>query len=489
MPESLHADYLQRLVAQLAALPTETEWVEFKVNNADPQEIGEYVSALSNSATLCERETAYLIWGIDDATHDVVGTDFDYRQAKRGNQELELWLVQMTNPKIDLRFHETSLEDKRVTVLEIPAARREPTKHGSTAFVRVGTNKKPLVQYPDKEARLWRLLDTKPLELHFAKEDVTAEEVVDLLDYPAYYRALGLSIPTSQTKILEDLSNEGFIEANDAGGWDITNLGALMLAVDLGRFGSLSRRAVRVIQYRGTGRTDGIQERSFSKGYLVSHEEVVQFIMAIIPQREVLDGAIRREEISFPEVAIRELVANLMVHQDLSIRGTTLMIELFDGRIEFTNPGSPLVPIDRILDMAPKARNDAMASFLHKCGICEERGSGYDKIIGATSTAGLIAPHVTDQGGMFTRVTLYSKIPINLIGKRDRIWTCYMLACLACVNSKAISNADVRRVFDLSDSQRALASRIISDTYNEGLIRLVDLEAPPKTRRYLPFWA
>ena len=84
------------------------------------------------------------------------------------------------------------------------------------------------------------------------------------------------------------------------------------------------------------------------------------------------------------------------------------------------------------------------------------------------------------------QLTLYSKIPINLIGKRDRIWTCYMLAC---VNSEAIGNADVRRVFGLSDSQRALASRIISDTYNEAPIRLVGLEAPPKTRRYLPFWA
>ena len=87
------------------------------------------------------------------------------------------------------------------------------------------------------------------------------------------------------------------------------------------------------------------------------------------------------------------------------------------------------------------------------------------------------------------QLTLYSKIPINLVGKRDRIWTCYMLACLACVNSEAISNADVRRVFGLANSQRALAGRIIADALKEELIRPVDLEAPPKMRRYLPFWA
>ncbi|MBR3317196.1 MAG: hypothetical protein IKG21_05195 [Atopobiaceae bacterium] len=314
-------------------------------------------------------------------------------------------------------------------------------------------------------------------------------EVADMLDYPAYYRALDLPIPSSREKVLEDLSNERFVAANDAGAWNITNLGALMLAVDLDRFGSLARRAVRVIQYRGKSRTDGLQERSFKHGYLTSHEETVQFVMAIIPQEEVLEGATRRKTTSFPELAIRELVANLIVHQDLSERGATLMVEVFDGRIEFTNPGAPLVPIDRMLDMAPRARNDAMASFLHKCGICEERGSGWDKIIGATCKAMLPAPRVVDQGGMFTHVTLYSKVPIAQIGKQERIWTCYMFACLACVNSGAIGNADVRRVFGLSESQRSLSGRILADTIASGLIRPVDPNAAPRTRRYVPFWA
>jgi predicted HTH transcriptional regulator len=165
------------------------------------------------------------------------------------------------------------------------------------------------------------------------------------------------------------------------------------------------------------------------------------------------------------------------------------MVEVFDGRIEFTNPGNPLVPIDRILDMAPRTRNDAMASFLHKCGICEERGSGYDKIVGATCRAGLLAPRVQDQGGVFTKVTIHSKVPIKQVGKQDRIWTCYMLACLACVSSDAIGNADVRAVFDLEDAQRSMAGRIISDTLKAGLIRPVDPSAAPKVMRYLPFWA
>ena len=101
----------------------------------------------------------------------------------------------------------------------------------------------------------------------------------------------------------------------------------------------------------------------------------------------------------------------------------------------------------------------------------------------------LPAPRVVDQGGMFTRVTLYSKVPIAQIGKQERIWTCYMFACLACVNSGAIGNADVRRVFGLSESQRSLSGRILADTIASGLIRPVDPNAAPRTRRYVPFWA
>ena len=87
-------DYLRRLVAQLAKLPKECEWVEFKENKADPEDVGEYISALSNAATLSGKPKAYLVWGVNDETHEIVGTKFKYAEAKVGNQDLELWLAQ-----------------------------------------------------------------------------------------------------------------------------------------------------------------------------------------------------------------------------------------------------------------------------------------------------------------------------------------------------------------------------------------------------------
>ncbi|MDH5639793.1 MAG: ATP-binding protein [Nitrospira sp.] len=96
--------YLVSLVRELCKLPQETEWLEFKVNDAQPQEIGELLSALSNSSALAGKAFAYLVWGIADGDHAIVGTQFSPRVAKVGNEELENWLLKLLTPKIHFRF-------------------------------------------------------------------------------------------------------------------------------------------------------------------------------------------------------------------------------------------------------------------------------------------------------------------------------------------------------------------------------------------------
>ena len=119
-------DYLVSLASELRKLPKETEWVEFKHDNQYPQEIGEYISALSNSAALCGKAHAYLLWGIDDASHDVIGTIFAPSKTKVGNEELENWLQRLLRPKIHLSFWELELEGRLVVLLEIERAFRHP---------------------------------------------------------------------------------------------------------------------------------------------------------------------------------------------------------------------------------------------------------------------------------------------------------------------------------------------------------------------------
>ena len=481
-------EYLQSLVRELTKLPQETEWVEFKGNNQEPHMIGEYISALSNTAALWGRPKAYLVWGIEDGSHEVIGTDFEYRNARKGGEELEAWLARMLEPRINFRFYELMVESKPVVLLEFSCADRQPIQFAGVEYIRIGSNKKKLKDYPDKERELWRSFDTTPFELRVAKGNLEESIMISLLDYSRYYDKLEQPIPSNRSKVLDDLEKEKFIEKNDAGKWNITNIGALMLAKDLKDFAHLNRKTVRIIQYKTNTKIEGIREREFSGGYAVTYEDMVQYIMTIIPQEEVIEGAIRKNVYQFPEIAIRELLANTIIHQDLQQSGTNPMVEIFSDRIEFSNAGAPLVAIERIVDTVPVSRNENVAGFMHKCGICEERGSGYDKIIEATSKNSLLAPRVENQNNQFTRAVLFAKVPFDMISKEDRIRTCYMQACLAHINFSGISNSDIREVFGLTIKEKAKATRIIQNTMDEGLIKILNPDTAPRYIRYVPFW-
>jgi len=491
MTEDTRHDDLQQLVTQLVILPAGTEWVKFMADEASLSEIGKSVSALSNTAALHERPYGYLVWGIDDRMHKAAGTNLDWHGGSNGNEDIDAWLAQEIRPELDLGFFETMLENKRVVVLEVPAASKVPTRLGDLSYIRFGSDTRSLRAYPDREARLWSLLDDIPQEMRHAAEGLSEDEVTGLLDYPAYYRTLGLSIPWSRDKVMGDLARERFVKRNEAGGWDITILGALMLAVDLRRFGPLSRRGVRVIQYRGKGRMEGVQERSFPKGYIVSLEEVVQFVMAITPRREVLDGVFRRDVTDYPEAAIRELVSNLMVHQDLSQRGTSLMVEVFDGRIEFTNPGVSLIPTDRLLNAPPKTRNAEMVGIMRQMDLCEEGGTGWDIAVLECESVHLPAPRMDTDEETGTKVTVFFDRAYDRMTKAERRDATYWHACLLYAQGESMSNQTLRERFGLSSERKNVVaiSRLIRECCDAGLLREKDEEASDKFRRYMPAWA
>ena len=116
------------------------------------------------------------------------------------------------------------------------------------------------------------------------------------------------------------------------------------------------------------------------KGYAVGFQGLVRFVMAQLPQNEVIKDALRAEVKLLPEEAVRELVANALIHQDLSIGGTGIAIEVFDDRLEISNPGDPIVPVERFID-GYQSRNERLATMMRRFGICEEKSSGIDKVV------------------------------------------------------------------------------------------------------------
>jgi len=480
--------YLTGLVHELRKLPNETEWVEFKHNRAEEEEIGEYLSALANSAALLGKVNAYLVWGVDNETHDIIGTAFKPSAAKVGNEELESWLLRFLAPKINFRFHELEIDDQPVVLLEIGAAFRHPVQFKNREFIRVGSYKKRLKDFPEKERTLWRVFDQVPFERGVATECVSSEEVLKLLDYPAYFDLLELLLPDGRTAILDALSKDELISACRAGNWNITNLGAILFAKRMDDFPGLRRKAIRVVHYRGRGRIETMREQVDTKGYANGFEGLIGFIMALVPANEVIEQALRRSVPMFPELAVRELVANALIHQDLFVTGAGPMVEIFDDRMEITNPGEPLVDTLRFVDTPPKSRNEVLASLMRRFRICEERGSGIDKVIIQTELYQLPAPYFEVPEG-FTRTVLFAHRPLSQMDKADRVRACYLHACLKWVMRDYLTNASLRVRFGVEEKNKAAVSRYIREAVEEGAIKPFDEGASKKLMKYVPFWA
>jgi ATP-dependent DNA helicase RecG len=190
----------------------------------------------------------------------------------------------------------------------------------------------------------------------------------------------------------------------------------------------------------------------------------------------------------YPEPAIRELVANALIHQDFSITGSGPMIEIFSDRMEITNPGLPLVKTERFLDTPPRSRNEDLASIMRRVGICEERGSGVDKVVFETEYYQLPAPLFETVEGN-TRAVLFAHRSLNDMDRTDKVRACYLHACLRFVERNPMTNSSLRDRFGIQEKNSAIASRIIRDTIEDELIRPYDPNQGKKYAKYVPFWA
>ena len=481
-------EYYIGLVQELRKLPKETEWAEFKKDNDNPQEIGEYISALSNSAAFNGKTHGYMLWGIENETHDLVGTVFKPFTAKKGNEPLETWLRRLLIPAMHFIFYEVTVEGKTVVILEIPRASKHPVSFAGTEYIRIGEVKKALKGATDREAELWRIFDKTPFEELIAVERISADDVLKLLDYPSYFDLLEIPLPSNRDGILKALAEDGLICPCDAGGWNISNLGGILFAKQLSKFRNLKRKAIRVIQYRGIGRTETFKEQEGGKGYACGFEGLINYINGLLPANEVLGKALRKEVPMFPEVAIRELVANALIHQDFFVTGAGPMVEIFNDRIEITNPGEPLVDTRRFLDTPPKSRNEDLASLMRRFRICEERGSGIDKVVFQIELHQLPAPLFEVPEG-FTRTVLFAHKDFKEMDKADRVRACYLHACLCYVTRRKMTNTTVRERFGIAAHNAATASTILNDAVDAGMIAIEDASVGTRIRSYLPFWA
>lgn len=478
---------LKLLVYELCKYPSETQWIEFKHNNCDPRMIGQDISALANSAVLTDRNHAYMVWGIDDKTHEIIGTSVNLRNERRGAQELENWLRYLLSKNADFSFHAVDIEGKHVEIIVIAKAIGLPVTFEKVDYIRSGSYTKKLIEFPAMQAQLWERLRQEQFEDAYAKTDLTIQDVTSLLSCDAYFQILKLPIPTDIEQYIHYLLQEGIIAKQDNGLFAITNLGAILFARDLSVFPRVGRKAMRIVQYDGNNRLTILREDESTQGYVLCFESIVKAVSTMLPSREDINSVLRKTDRPFPMPAIREAIANAMIHQDFFITGAGPVVEIFSNRVEVTNPGIPLVDILRIVDNPPKSRNEKLASIMRRLSMCEELGRGWDRMVISCEVQQLPAPRIQIYQES-TKVSIFSFIEFANITTEDKLWSTYFHACIKYLEGSALTNSSLRNRFGLKETYSGSVSRLIREAVTKQLIKPVDSQTAPRYMRYIPAW-
>jgi len=367
------------LIDRLRALPTETEWFEFKRNRHEPQQLGEYLSALANAACLAGQPLGYLVFGIDDATHDVVGTDFDpYATKAKGNQDLLPWLAAGLRPNTGFEPHVVAHPDGRVVLFEIGPANGEPVGFYGTPYVRVGTSKTELGKHPEKARALW----TRSSD--WSAEVCAAASLADL-------------DPDAVAKAREQFVVKHPGQAATVAGWDdmtflnkarvlkqgaVTNTALLLL----GRPESatlLSPAVAKISWILKDACNRELDYEHFGPPFLLVGDRLLKRIRNLIV-RALPSGTLFPQEIAqYDPWVIREALHNASAHQDYRRQGRIVVVE-FPDRVLVTNVGDFLPgDVETVIRQdAPQAlyRNPFLADAMVELNLIDTQGGGIKRM-------------------------------------------------------------------------------------------------------------
>ncbi|MGP5360198.1 RNA-binding domain-containing protein [Psychrobacter celer] len=374
-------NHYQSLVLSLIQQPTEQEWLEFKLNFHSAEEIGKRISALANGACLAGKKFGYLVFGVEDGTHEIVGTSFSPRTKKaKGNEDLEHWLVSRLSPKIHFTIHELQVDGKAVVLFEIPAATDTPISFLHEPYIRIGSVTKLLKHYPDQSRKLWQN------QADDWSAEVCHEATIEDLDPKAI--AVARQVFADKNKRL----------AEDVKEWDdITFLNKAKITIHgqitntaiilLGRYESTSflSPAQAHITWILKG-VDGIEKdyEHFEPPFLLVLDEVYNKIRNL-NYRYMASGTLFPEEVQqYDPYIIREALSNAIGHQDYRLGGRIIVVEKEDSTLLFQNSGAfiPKTIENVLLQDAPEAsyRNPFLVNAMVNLNMMDTIGSGIKKM-------------------------------------------------------------------------------------------------------------
>lgn len=473
---------LKQSFSPVGTEPNELDWKSGLSPNKE--RLIEHLSAFANHTG-----GGYLVFGIDNATGSVTGIT---------QKDVEHIVSQLTNlgrealePPIVIDHAVADWEGTPILVVYIPEQQVKPVhRRGKSlehAWLRSGgTTRKASRQeigamLINSRTPRWERI-TRLFPACFSGPDGVS-------GHRGCLQASRTPFPAG-TDIRRWLVDEKMVEIDADGGY-ITNFGAMAAARDLRQFDTLQRKRLRVIRYRGLNKVETIDEFEGQKGYAIGFEELIGYLKRILPHSEVIREALRVEVSVYPEIALRELIANALIHQDFTIAGAGPMIEVFDDRIEFTNPGGllPGKTVDRLIGATPESRNEVLASAFRRYRICEERGTGFQKVVTAVELFGL-PPIAFVPAEKAFKVILYAPRKFSEMSQTERIEACYQHAVLKYLSSSAMTNTSLRERLKMHDKQRTQVSNLIRDAVVAGRIKRKNMDSQSsKFAEYIPYWA
>lgn len=482
-------EQLKNILDFILSHPAEKEWFELKKDNFDPITLAKNISGIMNSLIRYDIARGYIVWGIDDVSHEVVGTSFIPDLKKYKNEELLFWLTKNITPHPDLSFRTLEYRNHPVVILVINIIPTAISKFQGVALIRIGSNTTELKNYPTIEKEIWQKVFSYDYESTPAKSNLDRLQVEEYLDFNAMYEMRLRGTTLEKEMLFDEAINCGIVKANKDSTYDITNLGALLYARNLASFNNLSSKSLRVIEYIGDSRLETKDEYRMTGGYLVEFNKVYRKIMdSLADHEEIGEDGIRKMVYRFPYMTIRELLANTLMHQDFTINELHPMVEIFSNRVEFTNAGKSLVPSDRLVDFPPRTRNEGIAKEFYNARISESRGTGWDKIAATSPAFGCPTPQLEEFGNS-VRVTLMGRRGLNAMTFDEKMRTIYYYACFLWVSKDYLTNQNLRKIFRLQDKDNSVASRLLSQAVEEKYLKIFDPKSSPRDRKYLPFYA
>jgi len=484
MENRIDAENVHHLIEQC-----ESETLEFKKDNESPEKIGKYISALANSAALLGQTEAYMIWGIDDNTKEIVGTNFKPKDKKiNGGVPFITWIEENLEPKIMINFEALKIEEKWVVVLIIQMNVGRPISFKGQQYIRSGSSIKNLINHQEKARALWLSFEARKFEREYALTNCKASDVFSLLDVEVYLKMLDYSLEMEDEDVLGYMIKDSVIEkVGDS--YNITNLGAYCFAKILSKFENLKSRGIRLIRYKGNNKLEALEDITAQKGVVVGFEGLLKYIRHLLPlsAETYEENGQRVTQTDYPPIVIRELVANQIVHQDFSVKGSGPMIEIFDNRVEISNPGAPINNPNRLMDLNPISRNEMIADIFRRMHLVESRGSGIDKVIITLEMQLLPAPDILAKEN-YTVVILHERKKLADMMDSERNNALYWHAVRMNIEDSYMTNKSVRERFGLTPKQSSQATKAIANAVRSGLVKPYDETAGNKFMQYIPFW-